>query len=758
MFPFIKNTPTYTLNVPKLSGGVNLRDGLTLINDNQLTDVKNMWFKDGMLKTRPKLHTNDDVSKLYTNITESYLYRTLNLTVRSYPECVMVDDNDTYILQVIAKSKEIELDRIENTFTLRYVSDNLDVINLGEISIISYRQIYNYLVFQHNGDIYLFASDDEPHYWVVKRDTTKNYNSYLPPKELFEEDMTAPLVATNCLPQNSNPFTGDMVNGYNLIGKYAKVIYSTVNPDISDPISEQELHYMHYMFPSENLIKTKDFPKYAGLKVKAIITDKDGNKVPHEVVLDKDGYGRESLKTEDGLVMEASPIGIDFLFIEEGEEGMFIKHEVPFSPDDAEQIKNNLEIIFPVPQPYGFEKVVNMTKSAWYGGTAYGIHGGSRLFLGGNTNESEQALVVWSDLNDPLYFSENNYAYVGDKTQAVTVFGRQGESLIIFKEREIFSTQYVQPDAPTAEEVINQSVIDLSTQSAYFPITQVHGYIGCDRPDTVQLCRNRLVWATSDGKVYTLVSQNQYNECAVFCISEMIERQLKKESNLTKALSADYDGYYILVVNNRMYVMDYNSYGYNYVSSYSKTEDANLNIPWYFWELPIKVEGVESCSDRLIMTYSVDSEPDENLKYETAVNLAYIDSSVGDDELNVLQYDNEWKAELKTIKVPSYLQTKLYDFGSPAKLKSVPTVNFSFGYNDGEPIKIEFISERNIPDEHSVTVDGVKADERSPEHVHQCRLFPYTKGTVMFGARLSCEGNMSIASITLQYKALGGAK
>ena len=53
MFPYIKSSPSYTLNIPELSGGMNLRDGLSHVADNQLTDAKNMWFKDGALRTRP---------------------------------------------------------------------------------------------------------------------------------------------------------------------------------------------------------------------------------------------------------------------------------------------------------------------------------------------------------------------------------------------------------------------------------------------------------------------------------------------------------------------------------------------------------------------------------------------------------------------------------------------------------------------------------------------------------------------------------
>ena len=42
-----------TLSVPDLAGGINNRDGITDILDNQLNNAKNLWFKDGVLRTRP---------------------------------------------------------------------------------------------------------------------------------------------------------------------------------------------------------------------------------------------------------------------------------------------------------------------------------------------------------------------------------------------------------------------------------------------------------------------------------------------------------------------------------------------------------------------------------------------------------------------------------------------------------------------------------------------------------------------------------
>ena len=49
----------------------------------------------------------------------------------------------------------------------------------------------------------------------------------------------------------------------------------------------------------------------------------------------------------------------------------------------------------------------------------------------GNSLNKEKALVVWSGLNDPLYFSENAYFYVGDTTSKVTGFGKQSNMLVI---------------------------------------------------------------------------------------------------------------------------------------------------------------------------------------------------------------------------------------------------------------------------------------------------------------------------------------
>ena len=60
-YPKINRQASREVNVPSLAGGLNLRDSLTGIRDNQMTECVNMWFKDGKLRTRPSFDTTEDM-------------------------------------------------------------------------------------------------------------------------------------------------------------------------------------------------------------------------------------------------------------------------------------------------------------------------------------------------------------------------------------------------------------------------------------------------------------------------------------------------------------------------------------------------------------------------------------------------------------------------------------------------------------------------------------------------------------------------
>ena len=378
------------------------------------------------------------------------------------------------------------------------------------------------------------------------------------------------------------------------------------------------------------------------------------------------------------------------------------------------------------------DKIFCMTQSTWYGGEALGLSGGTRLFLCGNTKEKEKALVLWSGLNNPLYFSENTYAYVGNEMQAVTCFGKQSNILVIFKENGggTYYTQYMRNTDITASDLINQTIVDYTASNVYFPLICLHPYIGCDCPNTIQLCRNRLVWACSDGNVYTLSGQNQYSERNIYPLSDMITERLKTETDLTNAFSADWEGHYLLFANGHIYVMDYESYGYVYASSHTKTENAQSKIPWWYWELMDNVCGVIQTPDSFfVVTHYFDGE---------------------NGTFTIKELSKEYKTD-SGLNIVSSFQTKFFDFGLPQYRKNILSVNV-YALNNN-PVLTEFVTE------HGSDTHIIELSNNSPVNCMSCTtIYPCIKSTAYFGIKFMCEGNMSIQGATLNYNILGGVR
>ena len=387
-----------------------------------------------------------------------------------------------------------------------------------------------------------------------------------------------------------------------------------------------------------------------------------------------------------------------------------------------EYVNNNMTVTAPCSNSSeNWQKVCGMTQAVWYGNNSLGIGGGSRLFFCGGRD----SLVIWSDFENPLYFPENNYAYVGDKTQRTTAFGKQGSSLIIFKEKEIYSTQYVQGNV-TAEEINNQTVIDVTTSLAYFPMTLIHPHIGCDCPETDQLLRNRLTFASSNGKVYVITGQNQFSERNVYEVSELIYPMLKNE-NLRCATAADWDGNYVLFVNNKAFVMDYNSYGYVNISSYTRDEVGNRLIPWFVWEFEDDVVASTVTEDILFGWIRKTGEE------HFLIQPFFMDGREEKDEKVTVSDKGEILKESKGI--PSEIKTKHFDFGEGHRVKVIEKVLFELeGKNRA---RVSFTTNGNISDVH--------CGDRGV-------LVPVNRYAKSFGIEISAKDRISLSNIAVLYR------
>ena len=706
-FPLMSKRPRQAVVVPDLSGGMNLRDSVSMVLDNQLTDARNVWFKDGVLKTRPGIDNMAHVENENWRNAEIKPHEVF-YTVEGEVCRLFTAQSDTHIYFFwIGVNSFIELPAIEVPIILAK----------------------NFFVVQHNNYLYCFLG------WTIMQYDVK--------KKLWDEAKAyVPIISTNNLPLNddgTNPSDATMLEPYNMLGNSYSMVFSTVDKN-------RDTNKMEYSLLHE--INDHDGEwDLAGCKIIAKI-DYGNNKVAtHEIEM----VGSQWSETEKGYNL------VDDLQMRT--EGSTVKfyhknnQETVATVKKSDHIFNNMTIT----APYHITgdsatKISLMTRATWFGGAAEGISGGTRLFLGGNSTEPN--LVCWSDLNNPLYFPENNYFYVGESTSPVTAFGKQSDMLVIFKDNETYYTQYQRNTGISAEAVMNQSVIDIAASSVYFPLTLINANIGCDCPNTVELCRNRLVWTNSNGKVYTLVSNNQYNERNIFEIGEMIHRKLKTEKNLKDARSIDWNGYYLLHTKdtneNKIYVLDYNSYGYQYVSSYSKTEDANLRIPWYYWDFELKAGNLQSTALAVVdgALLLVESGTYGIFKAEFNEEAAY-------DHIFLSDTSREYRNISQPIK--SEAQTKLFEFGAQGYYKNVDKVVLSVGNNGGVPINVSFVTDMGT-EETEIVPDGSQTKAYTPGYVKSMQLSPCIRQVERFGLKLSCEGPLAVDGITLTYRVTGGVR
>ncbi len=735
-FPLMNKQARKAVKIPDLAGGINYRDGITEVFDNQLTECKNMWFKDGVLRTRPASLTKPSLIKDVSSKTRDDIYST-----QIFDEVTYSDGGKRYVLAGV----DVKSANSNDTIFFYWIGDEQNK-SLGYID--TNASDITYFVVMFKKILYCFVSTQE----IFRLENMDDFTGEW--VKVTEDELYAPIIITHAMPDfgfsisgNEYLTRGTLLEGFNTIGNRYRIIYSNCNPEIYG--TQNTLSMFYYM-----AFSCADFKN--GEKIQVNYTDAKGVTTEHYVTCTGKINLTEVVDSEnppkDNMYIYVVAKTILFKDVNTQEDKQWDKNEF---------IRDNVEIIAPSPTKTNEkDKVFSMTQAIWFGGASAGINGGTRLFLGGNTNKDEKSLIIWSDLNNPLYFPENNYFYVGNATSAVTAMEKQSDMLVIFKENETYFTQYHQNTNITADDLIEQSVIDIASSSAYFPLTLINPNIGCDLPDTVELCRNRLVWTNSNGKVYTLTSNNQYSERNIYEVGSLIERSIKKSMPIIKALACDWNGFYLLSVGNKAFLMDYNSNGYQYVYSFNKNEDAQKNIPWYEWELNFSKRSTD-------FDYPKAAVIDDNLifsgiynNYDITGSARFVSYKISDD--NGLKTDcvlnaNEQGIIFESVTISSEFTTKVFDFNAAGYRKNVDTVQLFLGNNGGVPIRVEFVTDCGTVSE-DVTIESDNVTNYTAGYISPVTLSPSIRSIIRMGLRLSCEGEMAIDGATLSYRLLGGAR
>lgn len=679
-YPINGVTAQRELTASDFSGGLNTRETGSAVADNQLTDCLNMWYRDGLLTTRPSIRAGRS-SPLSASVSGG----------------APIKRHEVYV--PISENGRTESCRLVSFFAggnicFYLVGENI-LRALPEIPI----GVYDYTYFAaSDGDwIYCYVSNGS----VFKfREGDEKFT------KVADTDFYIPLVISD----------GTMLESFNALTPYYRVKFSSYNNDnrIKDADGD-DASIVTFTLPEKPVV---------GTTITLKRTDSMG--VEHICEIEYAG-GNVSSGDEDGKVVKI--YGSGKIIYYEADTGKY------FYEKKDDYVKANIEVTATFDNSKLKRRCLSFTKSIEFGG---GLSGGTRLFLGGNTQQKN--LVAWSGLNDPLYLPENNYFYVGSAGSSVTAFGKQSDMLVIFKENETYFTKYQQNTDITAEDLINQNVVDYMASSVYFPLTLINATVGCDCPETVELCRNRLVWANSTGKVYTLVSSDRYSERNIFEVGLMISGKLKSEANLKGAYSADWNGFYLLQAGTATYLLDYNSEGYQNVSAFSKSADANRRIPWYFGEFPSEL-GENICPVATGEKLGIINFSSEGF------TVSYADAKEDTDE--IITADG-----VRKITIESSVKTKLFDFSAEGYFKNIDSIILNVRAGE-TPISVDYISDAGCATELVAVPSGLDGDEN---YIAAINRFVGIKGVLRFGIRIKCRGRFGICGLNIIYRITGGAK
>ncbi|MBR5485991.1 MAG: hypothetical protein IKV41_05720 [Oscillospiraceae bacterium] len=167
---------------------------------------------------------------------------------------------------------------------------------------------------------------------------------------------------------------------------------------------------------------------------------------------------------------------------------------------------------------------------------------GDRLFVTGNPDSVN--MDWYSGLNNPSYFPDLGYSQVGSEESAIMGYRRLGEHLAVIKE-----------DNSQDSTVFLRSYGVSGDGTAVFSVMPGAVGVGAVSRHAFANLMDEPLFLARTG-VYAITSNAITAERAIKNRSFFVNAALTKEENLTEAAACEWNGYYILAVNGRCYILD----------------------------------------------------------------------------------------------------------------------------------------------------------------------------------------------------------
>ena len=275
----------------------------------------------------------------------------------------------------------------------------------------------------------------------------------------------------------------------------------------------------------------------------------------------KQGFAGNGSKTEfqlalTGLDSTTVTAEVDGSTITEGNGLSVIRStgvvEFDSAPDDAGGTIN-VTITASKTQPEFKNRVTRNNQFIFYGRNS------TVLYLLGNPEFPNR--IIFSDINRPNYFPENNFTDLGSNSTKVTGFSKQYDVLLIFKE-------------PNLQD---NTIFSVSLAGT---VTPINDSVGCVNPDSIQVVENS-PYFLSDKGVYGITNTEIQDERNVVHISDNIDRNINPTAlmglldlgGLENYKSVDFD---------RKYILSEKTTGTTWVFDYRYTGEAIGR--WFKWD------------------------------------------------------------------------------------------------------------------------------------------------------------------------------
>lgn len=668
------------LTVPSLSGGVELSSPPHRIADDRLSDAVNLWWRQGTLCTRPALRERGTLAGFADAMTPTPLYRRTLFHGQS---------GDTH--RFVLAEEDGTLHGAQHT--LAGVTNLLAVPAGRDIDTDDRREAMVYLDAARRG-VYALTDDAalqplDPHVPTVLTAGRPTIDGVRTDSGAYTEPFNLLTNAFRCT------YTADGEGLYFWLPE-------TVTVDLSRPVTVR-----HHILADAVVEHTLNYCGTDGVW-------KENDVSPDNLPLDR-------------LSLRYDPLRRCFWFVHATGGGIAPAWQTS---------SGNVEFCATRTDTGRTAAVYGMRFGIWFGGSA----DGTRLFLSGNPQYPN--LVHWSALGNPLYFPENNYAYVGDASGAVTAFGKQSDMLVIFKEHEVYATQYRTGTAYTAEDLFAGTVTDTEAAAAVFSIRQIHPECGCDCPDTLRLCGERLVWATSDGHVYALFSSGVYDVRSVRALSAPIEAQLMRHRPaVMKTATADCVGdHYVLLVGTTAFVLDCRSLGFSHYSSYASDSKAQAALAWQVWGVDLPTVTAQRMTrvrgTALLLAQVGDTLVTYGFDPDSAADRVAVVSGAG------LTFTDR--------PIACELTTKRYELGRSAAYKQVCGVTLWMTGEAGAQVTVSLHDGREWRELTALALTGDAPADTLPRYlpIHAPRVR-------QCGIRLQSTGRLVVDGMELTFRGMG---